>query len=89
MKQGTDHRIDMTGWMAVTKNRWWSLVQKQIKNINFLVGYRITRDIIQNQGTERNKVNRKENWWYTTINQDKQVQKMFLDRVHKNTICLQ
>jgi hypothetical protein len=25
----------------------------------------------------RNKVGRKENWWYTTTNQDKQVQKIF------------
>jgi len=46
MKQGTDQRTDMTWWMAVTKKKWWSMVQKQIEKINFLVGYRITRYII-------------------------------------------
>jgi hypothetical protein len=40
----------MTWWMSVTKKRWWSMVQKQIKEINFLVGYRITRDMIRIKG---------------------------------------
>jgi hypothetical protein len=53
MKQGTDRRSDMTWWMAVTKKRWWNMVQKQIKKINILVGCRITRHNIQLRGREK------------------------------------
>jgi hypothetical protein len=65
------------------------MVQKQVRKITVLMGYRIIKGYIQKSGcgTNNNKVRRKENWWNTTINQEKEVRKMFLDRAHKNKIC--